>query len=80
MCADPNAAKEIAAIKTEIENLEGRVSDLEQLMTGDGSKEKGVIPRLSAIETKMNLLLWLLGAAVTTLLPAVCKYLFFGGH
>lgn len=78
MCADPNAAKEIAAIKTEIQNLEDRIRELERSVNGDGSKEKGIIPRLSTIETKMNLLLWLLGAAVSAIVPAAVKYLFGG--
>lgn len=76
MCADPSTAKEIAAIKTEIQNLEERIHELERSVNGDGSKEKGIVPRLTTMETKINLLLWLLGAAVSAILPAVVKYLF----
>ena len=76
MCADPVTAKEIAAIKTEIQNLEDRIKELERSVNGDGSKEKGIIPRLTTMETKINLLLWLLGTAVGAILPAVGKYLF----
>lgn len=76
MCADPAAAKEIASIKTEIQNLEERIKALENSVNGDGSKEKGIIPRLASMETKLTLLLWILGIAVSAIVPAVGKYLF----
>lgn len=76
MCADPTAAKEIAAIKKEVENLEERIRVLEKNVNGDGSKEKGIMPRLASMETKLTLLLWILGVAVSAIVPAVGKYLF----
>jgi hypothetical protein len=78
MCTDPNAAKEIAEIKAEIVNLEHRILELEHAVNGDGSKEKGIVPRLAAIETKLNALLWLLGTAVGAIATAAGKYLFGG--
>jgi len=76
MCSDPKTAEKIAEIKAEIVNLEHRLQELERAMNGDGSKEKGVIPRLAAIETKLNALLWLLGTAVGAIATAAGKYLF----
>lgn len=76
MCADPATKEAITAIKREIETLQERVERIENTVNGDGTKEKGVIPRLSTIEAKTNALLAILGAIATALIPAVLKYLF----
>ena len=78
MCSDPNTSKEIAGIKAEIHALNERVKKLELAIDGDGSKESGMMPRLAAMESKLNLLLWLWGGTGLTIFLAVGKYLFKG--
>ena len=75
MCADPAAKQAIEAIKEEIKLLQERVAKMEQTINGDGSKEKGIIPRLTTIETKQNMVLGGIGALVLAIVPAVIKYL-----
>ena len=76
MCTDPVAAQKLAQIKAELTQIDRRVRDLERAVNGDGSREKGIVPRLAAIETKLNALLWLLGTAVGAIATAAGKYLF----
>ena len=78
MCTDPVAAQKLAQIKAELTQIDRRVRDLERAVNGDGSREKGIVPRLAAIETKLNALLWLLGTAVGAIATAAGKYLFGG--
>lgn len=78
MCTDPNTAKQIAEIKAEIRILEERVQDLEKAVHGDGSKEKGIIPRLTSIETYLKIILGSVSLFGTVGIPAIVKYLLKG--
>lgn len=75
MCADPATREAIRALREDIDEAKDRLTRLEAQINGDGSKEKGVIPRLSAIETKTNLIIGILGAIGGAVIPAVVKYL-----
>lgn len=50
-----------------------RLEDLEVLMTGNGSPEKGVVLRLDRIEQRLRLLYWIGGIVATHLMLSILR-------
>lgn len=53
-----------------------RIEDLEILVTGNGTPERGMIVRLDRIEREMLFIRWILGVGLSVISTGICALLF----